>query len=300
MKQAWLAQGERANFGALRLLVWIALKLGRPIARAVLAPVSLYFLIFSARARVASRSYLARVLGRAPSLRDIYRHFYAFATVALDRVYFLADRWEGFDVSLHGEDLLVEQIGQARGCFLLGAHVGSFESLRTLGRRKDVAVKLVMFESNARNVSRMSRAINPDLERDVISLGAPDSMIRVIEQLDRGAWVGMLGDRALSEHGLVRVSFLGGSSALPTAPFRIAAMTGRPVILMLGLYRGGNRYELHFEMLVDSPSFDRAGRDETIRVWAQRYADRLAHHCRSAPFNWFNFYDFWLADEHRN
>jgi hypothetical protein len=25
----------------------------------------------------------------------------------------------------------------------------------------------------------------------------------------------------------------------------------------------------------------------------QRYADRLAHHARTAPYNWFNFYDFW-------
>ena len=25
----------------------------------------------------------------------------------------------------------------------------------------------------------------------------------------------------------------------------------------------------------------------------QRYADRLAHYARSAPYNWFNFYDFW-------
>jgi predicted LPLAT superfamily acyltransferase len=25
----------------------------------------------------------------------------------------------------------------------------------------------------------------------------------------------------------------------------------------------------------------------------QRYADSLARHARDAPFNWFNFYDFW-------
>jgi Predicted acyltransferase len=25
----------------------------------------------------------------------------------------------------------------------------------------------------------------------------------------------------------------------------------------------------------------------------RRYAARLEHYCREAPFNWFNFYDFW-------
>jgi predicted LPLAT superfamily acyltransferase len=293
----WLEQRERANSAALRLLVWIALRLGRPVGRAVLAPVALYFLLFSRRARSASRGYLKRLWGRPPTLREVYRHFYVFATAALDRVFFLADRWELFDIRVHGEPLLVEQLSGAKGCFLLGAHVGSFESMRALGRRKQVTVNLVMFEGNARNVSRVTRAISPGLERDIISLGEPDSMIRVVEQLDRGAWVGMLGDRGLSGHGLVHVSFLGGTAAMPTAPFRIAAMTGRPVILMLGLYRGGNRYDLHFERLIDAPVLARASRDETLRRWAQLFADRLAHHCREAPYNWFNFYDFWVHDE---
>jgi hypothetical protein len=25
----------------------------------------------------------------------------------------------------------------------------------------------------------------------------------------------------------------------------------------------------------------------------QRYADCLTHFCRLAPYNWFNFFDFW-------
>jgi len=25
----------------------------------------------------------------------------------------------------------------------------------------------------------------------------------------------------------------------------------------------------------------------------RRYIARLEHNCRAAPFNWFNFYDFW-------
>jgi predicted LPLAT superfamily acyltransferase len=28
----------------------------------------------------------------------------------------------------------------------------------------------------------------------------------------------------------------------------------------------------------------------------QRYADRLAHYARLAPFNWFNFHDVWQVD----
>jgi predicted LPLAT superfamily acyltransferase len=109
----------------------------------------------------------------------------------------------------------------------------------------------------------------------------------------------MLGDRALTDAGQVRVNFLGEEAAFPTAPFRIAAMLGRPVVLMLGIYRGGNRYDLCFERLVESPHLERASRDQTVREWAQRYAQRLEHYCRQAPYNWFNFYDFWIGAKAR-
>ena len=297
MSRDWLEHGERSNVVAIRVLVWIALLLGRRVARVVLIPVTAYFLATGGRARAASRNYLARVLGRRPTLYEVFLHFFTFATVALDRVYFLADRWSLFDLHLYGEDVLVRQYEKKDGCFLIGAHAGSFESLRTLGRRRDVKVKLVMFEANAAKVARVSRAINPHLEHDVIGLGTPESMLRVMEELESGAWVGMLADRAISDNGMVRVPFLDGVAAFPEAPFRIAAMTGRPVILMLGLYRGGNRYDLHFETLGENADLSRRNRKQLVEQWLHAYAQRLEHFCRDAPYNWFNFFDFWVADE---
>jgi predicted LPLAT superfamily acyltransferase len=34
-------------------------------------------------------------------------------------------------------------------------------------------------------------------------------------------------------------------------------------------------------------------RNEMIRQAQQRYVERIEYHCRNAPYNWFNFYDFW-------
>ncbi|NJN45664.1 MAG: lipid A biosynthesis acyltransferase, partial [Candidatus Competibacteraceae bacterium] len=68
---------------------------------------------------------------------------------------------------------------------------------------------------------------------------------------------------------------------------------GCPVIIFFGLYRGSNRYDIHFERLADVITLDRACRQQQLQHWAQRYAERLEHYTRSAPYNWFNFYDFW-------
>jgi len=76
-------------------------------------------------------------------------------------------------------------------------------------------------------------------------------------------------------------------------PERIAALLKRPVVMMVGLYRGGNRYDVHFERLADMSGVERADRERAIEDALRRYVARLEHYCRLAPYNWFNFYDYW-------
>src|SRR3546814_7556407 len=78
----------------------------------------------------------------------------------------------------------------------------------------------------------------------------------------------------------------------------IAAVLKLPVSLAFGLYRGGNRYDLVFETFEDQGlDLPRAQRATRMAALIQRYAARLEHHARQAPYNWFNFYDFWNAHE---
>ena len=294
MRPAWLEQRERGTVFAIRALVWFTLALGRTAGRLLLIPACSYFLAFSPRARSASRQYLGKVLGRKPRLADVFRHYYTFATVVLDRVFLLKGRFQRFEVRIEGEHLLREALDAGRGCLLIGAHLGSFEALRTLGRENAVRVKLVMYEDNARKIIAVSKAIDPELADSVIPLGSFDSMLRVASSLERGEWIGVLADRNLDNEGQEPVQFFGEPAAFPASPFRMAAMLRRPVILMVGLYRGGNRYELHFERLLEEPELGSRDR-EAVRRWMQHYAARLEHYCRKAPYNWFNFYDFWDA-----
>ena len=61
----------------------------------------------------------------------------------------------------------------------------------------------------------------------------------------------------------------------------------------LGLYRGQRRYDVHFELLAATIDAPRARRREAIHGYLQQYVARLEHYCRIAPYNWFNFYDYW-------
>jgi predicted LPLAT superfamily acyltransferase len=287
-QEEWAHRRERGAIPLIRLMVWITLRLGRSAGQWVSLPVCAYFYLLSARARVASLAYLARVLGRRPSAADRWCHYRCFATCLLDRVLLLNDRVDLFEFTVHGEAALTAIREQHGGCFLFGAHLGSFEVVRAAGRHMaDIRTTLVMYEDNARKTNAVLHAINPALAIDIIGLGKPGSMLALKDRLDAGHLVGVLADRSLESERRMAFPFLGASARFPVGPFRMAAILGRPIVMMLGLYRGDRRYDIIFETISATPA------DEPTEQTMRRYVERLEHHCRSRPYNWFNFYDFW-------
>lgn len=290
----WAVRPERSNQAMLRLMTWISLRLGRAPARVVLAGISFYFLLFAPAAKVASRVYLRRALGREPSFVDLYRHFHSFASTIHDRVFMLNARFDLFEVAVHGEDVIQDVLAAGRGAILMGAHMGSFEAVRAIGRRQPgLRVAMVMYEENARKLNTALAAINPAAVQDIIPLGQLDSMLRVQASLDEGMVLGVLGDRTLGSDPTLRVPFLGADAEFPVGPMRLAAMLKRPVLFMSGLYLGGNRYAIHFERLADFSETERPQRNAAVEAAIVAYAACLERQCCAAPYNWFNFFDFW-------
>lgn len=290
----WRHQQERSSLAVLKLMVWISLRLGRSVGRCVLAVIALYFLAFAPQARRASRCYLNLVLNRPVRLMDQYRHFHSFASTIHDRIYLLNDRFDLYNIEATGFEALIQEAQRAPGALLVGAHLGSFEVLRALGKgRGGFNVAMLMYEGNARKLNAMLDAINPLASQDIVPLGRMESMLEVRERLDSGYLVGMLADRFLGDNNQLNCHFLEQIAALPLGPWRAAAMMRRPVFFMVGLYLGGNRYRIHFERLADFSQVPRAERDAAVQRAAQDYADRLTYYCREAPYNWFNFFNFW-------
>lgn len=292
----WLQQRERGSVVLTRFMVWLALQIGRPVARLLLHPIALYFLVFSPRSRRASLGYLRRALAHKPSWRDAFRHYHTFAATLLDRVHFLSGRTSGFDVMIHGTEQFDATLAEGRGLIMLGAHFGSFDVLRSIATHgQGLRVNILTHEDNATKIGAVLAALAPDMQARVIPLGRPETFIRVKERLDAGEIVGILGDRGLPGEAGVPVGFLGADAAFPRGPMILAGVLGAPVVFFAAVYRGGNRYEIFLERFADRIMLDRRDREASIRAWIERYAARLEHHCRAAPYNWFNFYDFWTV-----
>jgi predicted LPLAT superfamily acyltransferase len=299
----WTADRERSNLWTLRLMRWIAITAGRPAARLVLHPIALYFLLVNGKARRASMNYLVRVLGRPVRWLDAYRHIHHFAATILDRVYFLQDQFDRFEVTATGADALHAPLARGEGVMLVGAHVGSFEALRASAQGRGARVAMLMYEDNARLLNATLAAVAPNAELHTIALGRAGAMLTLRRWLDDGGVAGLLADRTLPGHAgrsrTLRIDFLGQPAPFSDGPFRLAAMLRRQVVFMAGLYHGGDRYELRFVELADfrvPSATGGTGSDERIAAAMQRYVALLESLCRETPYNWFNFFDFWATD----
>ncbi len=299
----WARQGERGNALVLKLMAAIAVACGRPVARLLLHPIALYFVLCSPQARRHSRRYLGRVLGRRPSFADGYRHVHTFANLVLDRVYFSRGEVGAFELDVRGLEHLDDALAAGRGAVLLGAHMGSFAALHALGgARAGPRVAMVMYPDNARMIQATLRAIAPRAHLDIIALGRPGSMLAVREWLAGGGLVGMLADRQLDQPSqrdhTVRLPFLGVAAPFGEGPLRMAQLLRQRVYFMAGVYQGGRRYEVCFEPLADftQPVADAASRADALRAALHAYVQKLEALCRHAPYNWFNFHDFWQED----
>jgi predicted LPLAT superfamily acyltransferase len=290
----WIERRERGSEALMRLIAWLTFALGRRAGRALLYPICAYFLAFSARARRASRDYLDRVLGRRARMSDLWRHYHSFASVVHDRLYFAAGKMGEFDVTLEAGSEVRQWLTGQRGCILLGSHLGSFEILRAQGMAQHFRpVNVLMHLDNAAKINRVLQSIAPGVRERVIALGGPQSLLQVHECLARGEIVGILGDRVWKNDRTMDCDFLGSPARFPLGPLVLAGLVESPVILFFGLYRGGRRYEIRLEPFAERIALERRDREACVRPWVERYVQRLEHHCRLAPYNWFNFYDYW-------
>lgn len=291
----WRQVPEVGTVLGIRFVVALATLCGRSLATAFLWILALYYTLVSSRARRASKAYLSRV-GEPTGFAAVLHHVHTFARVALDRLFFVRGRLDSFTIQTHGDDLLLDLTAQKAGAILLGSHLGSFEAMRAAGRGAGMKLSVVVDTRNAERLARVLRELSDDANLGVIPVD-PEGVgtaLRVRDAIQRGELVGIMADRTLARDlRNVTVDFLGAQAELPAGPFVLAHTLKCPVYQVFGLFFEPDRYELYCEPFCDVLRLDRKTRSEDLQRYAQRYADRLAHYARLAPYNWFNFYDFW-------
>lgn len=291
----WLSQRERGTLLGMRVAFRLATFIGRRPMRVLVCGLALWHRLFDREAVAASRDWLERVHGRPAGFWEVYCHFRTFAQVTLDRVFLLTGRTAGLEFSATGDEHLEALKARRRGAVLLGAHLGSYEAMRSRGAEERTPIQVLGYFENARMINALLERLNPAQAERVIHLGDDPVgvMVKVNARLQDGEMVALLGDRIGLNDRVVRARFFGEEAPFASGPFLLALVLRCPVYLVFGLFREPNHYELHCEPFAERLEAPRHARDAAIAAWVQRYAERLEHYARSAPDNWFNFFDFW-------
>lgn len=302
----WARVAERGSDAGLRITVACYRLFGRPASVVLVHLVLVYFFLTGRAARAASRAYLRRVasvsegaaaLGRPPGFVASFLHFRAFALSVFDRMVLWFGREGGFRFEVEGRAVLDRALADGRGALVVGAHLGSFDALRALAERDGRSVNVLMHTRHAPRINAVFRRLSPDVQMRVLAAdaGAAETVLRIRACLERGELVAMLGDRVEpGDRGrTARVALLGAPVELPTAPYDLAAVLGRPLLFMVALREGSARYRVYAEALAEGGAPPRAEREKRVRELAAAFAARLERFVLVAPYQWFNFYDYW-------
>ena len=299
----WRSVPEHGTVLGIRIVAFVYRALGRRVAAFLVWWVALFYVLARRGPRRASREYLRR-MGLSTTFGSVHAHFFTFARVALDRLVFMMGKaGSEFQIRKLGQDLVLRlareaqeegEGGRRRGGIFLGSHIGSFEAMRAL--TDEMPLTIVFDFRNAQRITRVLTELAPEAKLRVIGLDPSrgTSMLDVKACVDRGEFVAVLGDRADErDTRAVTVDFLGAPARLPIGPYLLAHMLGCPVYFVAGLFFPPNRYDLFCEPFAEVVKLPRKEREEAAKAYAQQYATVLESFARRAPYNWFNFYDFW-------
>lgn len=293
----WASLSERGLGLGLGMLAQLYRLLGRRACRGVARSVAAYFCLTNGERRRASRAYLARVRTVTPGWRDVLRHYGAFADMAIDRFAAWTAPSTLPPIRFPDRATLDAAMQERRGALLLVSHLGNIDITRAvlhgpLGPR----ITVLAHTHHARRFTRLIAARNPRFTADVVEVtevGVETAML-LGERVARGEWIAMAADRTpvSGRERTVSASFLGAPAEFSIGPYLLASLLGCPVYAMFCIAEPDG-YRVHLHHFADRIELPRAQRRQALGDWAGRYAALLESHCRAAPEQWFNFYDFW-------
>lgn len=290
MAENWQQEKEMSSAFWLKLIVKLALKLPRWAVRLVLHPIVLFFVLTTPKKRRASSHYLSSVLDVTPRIWHVYKHFYWFAAVLLDRVYFLSGQSEQFDISFSHRQEVIDSFRRYPGQFFLSGHYGSVEALKTQAMNKGYEIRPVIKLDHNQTIVTLLKQLNPDFYKSVIPYRGLETTFEIYENLKKGRSIALLADRPVGASKTLLVDFLGEKLPLPAGIFEMILRFPFPTNFFFSQYQGGNRYHIEYFQL-------KLSKTDTPHILAQKFADVLALQCQKSPYNWFNFYTYWTSPD---
>ncbi len=248
------------------------------------------------------------VFAEKPGYWQSFKHFISFAESALDKIDGWSGKLQNEDILYHNKYIYDDLIKHQRGAVFIGSHLGNLEVCRALNKQSNTRINVMVFTHHAVEFNRILKKINPQVDVNLIQVTqvSADLAIMLKQRLDAGEHIVIAADRtSTSSFGRVnKVDFLGETACISQGPFILASLMDCPVHMMFCFKANKdieNSTNKSFEMVFDSFEqpfqCSRKQRQQMLQQQITRYVERLSFYCLKYPYQWYNFFDFWLDDD---
>ncbi len=159
--------------------------------------------------------------------------------VLVDKVALLSGKKRDFSFTFDGEAYLQEHGLGGKGGVLIGAHMGNWEVAGQLLERIEVAVNILMRETEHEQIAALLGKVMVKKNIRVIPQKEDYSHLFLIDEaLRRNEFVVIHGDRYSEGANSLSMPFLGKPALFPSGPLYLASKRGAPVSFVYTL-KGG-------------------------------------------------------------
>ena len=298
----WNQQQEKGSFKLLRFMLWCYQTLGRGFFQFILSIVIWWYWLFAQTARRHSTEYLQRLhqfagvdspFQVAPTSWSSYQHLYQFGESILDKI----AGWNGDipeqELCLYGHEHFRRYY--QKGAIIIVSHFGNIELLRAVKSDHVQVVNVLVYRKHAQQFNEFLKSINPKAAVRLISVDdlGMDTAFELQQCLDAGEWVVIAADRIpLDSKRQQTLPFLGEQADWPEGAWLLAHLLEAPVLACF-CYPKAQHIEVHIHLLAENLNLPRKNRGEILKQYMQSYVSLVEQHCLRAPYQWFNFYNFW-------
>nr|WP_287410788.1 lysophospholipid acyltransferase family protein [Pseudodesulfovibrio sp.] len=279
-----------------QIFYW-AIRVGRrPLAYCMLAFVVFWYTLLP-KVRRRSYPYIKRRFPDVGGIRGwliAYRLNFSFGLNLVDRAAFGIHNDTDFTADEEDKRKIRGLVAEGNGAIMLTAHVGSWQTalaaLDFLDQPRSVVLHRAEHDVDHHYFEHREDGCPITI---IDPMGPLGGSLEMLDVLRRGEILCLSGDRVLgSEKNTVVSDFLGDPINLPMSVYRLASLTGAPVLVVFSRRVEGKRTHIWVEQVVTVPA-GLPQASETYAPFAQKFASALERYVYAHPFQYYNFFNIW-------
>jgi len=237
-----------------------------------------------------SRTYLALVLDRKPTLVDVFRHFFAFEESLMLKLR-VANGRPHCTVMYPGSEHFRTYLNEGHCAFLGTFHIGRSDLMGfLLGPRENHRVFMVRHRvANSHDTEKLGALFDQWLK--FIWVNEPENLLFALkEAVAAGGSIAMKCDRLEFSSKTEAFEFFGARRLFPFTIYHLAMIFRMPVLLSVGMPGKPGESVLHgIPRWEANPALGRAENLAAARAHFQSFLFYVEKLLRAHPYLWFNF-----------